>query len=141
MEFVLITQKKCEQKNYLNILSSSVKVHVDTSFFVNLNLLRFETVTVKSKMSPGSGCVALRQGQSSFKSFFLWKKIDKSLKIIICFKMVYDQFYFLKSCSTTSTKVHLNAFSFIENEKPCIILWIFLHQPYYSTSFPFSTWK
>ena len=49
-EKVLIRQKICEQENYLNILSSSVKVHVDPNIFLNLNLLSFETGKVRSKL-------------------------------------------------------------------------------------------
>ena len=49
-EKVLIRQKICEQENYLIILSSSVKVHVDPNIFLNLNLLSFETGKVRSKL-------------------------------------------------------------------------------------------
>ena len=72
-ENILIRQKICEQENYLNILSSTVKVHVDPNIFVNLKLLHFETEKVNSKLWPCRGCLALKQGQSSFK-FFCVKK-------------------------------------------------------------------
>ena len=44
------SRKICEQENYLNVLSSAVKVHVDPNIFVNLKLLKFETEKVKRKL-------------------------------------------------------------------------------------------
>ena len=49
-------------------------MHVDPNIFVNLKLLRFETEKVKRKLWPCSGCIALKQGQSSFKSFCVKKE-------------------------------------------------------------------
>ena len=99
-ENILIRRKICEQENYLNMQSSAVKVLVDPNIFVNLKLLRSETEKVKSKLWPCSGCIALRQGQSTFKSFLCEKRMINLLKIITCFKMVYDQFCHFKTVFT-----------------------------------------
>ena len=80
------SRKICEQENYLNVLSSAVKVHVDPNIFVNIKLLKFETEKVKRKLWPCSGCIALKQGKSSFKSILCEKRMINLLKIITCYK-------------------------------------------------------
>ena len=99
-----------------------MNVLVDPNIFVNLKLLRFETEKVKSKLWPCSGCIALRQGQSTFKSFLCEKRMINLLKIITCFKMVYDQFCHFKTIYLPFLpKAHLKGLTFIENGKPCIM--------------------